>query len=1098
MPIRDDSLIAQYIRAIENPDSLGYKDGLWTGNSVHDNRNRGFGIDIANNKDAITLTRGREKQWLTEDEERNLRLSHLDYNEDVLNKYLPPENLLSQPISEEKKAMALGMLYRGDGIQSIVKNPTISKAFFHGSTEDMQHAVSDYYKGKSLGVRADNHNKFFNSKRNLESKAQEDDYKYIRRKEAWTPKNFADYEFKPGNKYSDGGLLNDAWNSLSLKEKAEMIRVAVKNGITSLPEVKEAYNKFADGGPKETWTLQDEVGYRQWRDKLPRNLKETKDSDYDMRAAYKAGAQPMWNEEDKSFHLSSRDPKKGRIFKAPHHPTYLEALAVDASQGYYPTMDSKGNTYTETWSGNTQYPREIEIPYRAYGGNLYSNGGKKSITTDNAQRAMSYLRSKGMNHVAASAIVGTLQAESGMNPAIHAQMKGDSGEGLAQWTGSRKNLFWSTLEKIEPGARKKYGSIVKVPLERQLDVVMAERPDITFAINNAKNIQTATDLMLRGYENGGGNINTLASKGQMNSIYGKWNNGYDRQFNTRLGYAKNLLNDSAQYTISQDALDAVNKDINDMDLSKLSSSGLPLLGVPGMANPNPAKAYTAPTLAWEESEPKAPIAEFKYDPQDEKLDNMRTMSNVFGMMGIENPFMDTFRQVDSYRNNPLMAIANMSAYGGKLYADGGEKDSITAKPSRQYSLKNNILGQQTVYKDGDEYYALDENNHRIPLTRDGEWGNSSNPSTWQFKDANGRTYSPQGTHYGESIIPQEKGLVDAPMTLKAINGLLGLPFEGLSYATTGDGLQHNLPEEGDALLETALLTAPVKEVGPIGKKIKGKLGVEPKYEAIIKEEPSAFKSSLDWSPEGWFGTRTGNIGYNLEDVEALKSHIPEYLQIEQQAKANGTWLKMPDGSTWEGDPRSWVQLMSKDGSKFQKRIMYHGDDNFYLGIGGKDMTPEVLGSKTLWTSTNKHLPVTYGSNHYQLTIPKETPNIVFDADGRFWNNLSAPSSYKYRNTNDVSLDLLKDDNTVNINNVVDVGANPRWKPGEKGIPSSLPTEKLYDYYDRVFKGDDIILGKNVPRKSLLGNNGNFDLLNKNIYKGLIPFVLYDFASQKNQ
>ncbi len=41
------------------------------------------------------------------------------------------------------------------------------------------------------------------------------------------------------------------------------------------------------------------------------------------------------------------------------------------------------------------------------------------------------------------------------------------------------------------------------------------------------------------------------------------------------------------------------------------------------------------------------------------------------------------------------------------------------------------------------------------------------------------------------------------------------------------------------------------------------------------KEPK-FISELDWSPEGWFRTRTGNIGYDAEDIAALNSHIPEY------------------------------------------------------------------------------------------------------------------------------------------------------------------------------------------------------------------------------
>lgn len=70
-------------------------------------------------------------------------------------------------------------------------------------------------------------------------------------------------------------------------------------------------------------------------------------------------------------------------------------------------------------------------------------------------------------------------------------------------------------------------------------------------------------------------------------------------------------------------------------------------------------------------------------------------------------------------------------------------------------------------------------------------------------------------------------------------------------------------------------------------------------------EQAPFKSELDWSPNNWLGKRADGV-YDAEDVAALKSHVPEYIEIEKTTKANGTWLKMPDGSTWKGDPRSWV------------------------------------------------------------------------------------------------------------------------------------------------------------------------------------------------
>ncbi len=40
------------------------------------------------------------------------------------------------------------------------------------------------------------------------------------------------------------------WNDLSIREKSAMMRTAIRNGITTLSEIKKAYNEFAMGGPE--------------------------------------------------------------------------------------------------------------------------------------------------------------------------------------------------------------------------------------------------------------------------------------------------------------------------------------------------------------------------------------------------------------------------------------------------------------------------------------------------------------------------------------------------------------------------------------------------------------------------------------------------------------------------------------------------------------------------------------------------------------------------------------------------------------------------------------------------------------------------------
>ena len=64
------------------------------------------------------------------------------------------------------------------------------------------------------------------------------------------PQNVLEEVVVEGNKHSEGGSLNThkKWEDLSMKERGEMIRVAIRNGITNLSDIKSKYNEFAEGG----------------------------------------------------------------------------------------------------------------------------------------------------------------------------------------------------------------------------------------------------------------------------------------------------------------------------------------------------------------------------------------------------------------------------------------------------------------------------------------------------------------------------------------------------------------------------------------------------------------------------------------------------------------------------------------------------------------------------------------------------------------------------------------------------------------------------------------------------------------------------------
>ena len=74
---------------------------------------------------------------------------------DKLDKNTP--SILAQPPSEAKKAMALGLLYRGDKLTTLFDNPTLRDAYYGGTDKDFEKAVADYYNSKNLKERAKLH-----------------------------------------------------------------------------------------------------------------------------------------------------------------------------------------------------------------------------------------------------------------------------------------------------------------------------------------------------------------------------------------------------------------------------------------------------------------------------------------------------------------------------------------------------------------------------------------------------------------------------------------------------------------------------------------------------------------------------------------------------------------------------------------------------------------------------------------------------------------------------------------------------------------------------------------------------------------------------
>lgn len=299
------------------------------------------------------------------------------------------------------------------------------------------------------------------------------------------------------------------WQDLSIKEKADRIKVGVKNGLTNMSDIRKKYNEFAMGGDKN---------YNSWKKRLKNRMHINVDSDntYDYEGYYNSNPEEAWK-------IANGDPE-GHFpddYKTVYHPTFSNYSIYDAK--YHPKYNPQalhggrweGNKYIVhrdqyhgpvdfderlnylqvaenngvslreadgTWPefdgiplagvlpnvtvtgqlGGKHVEKPDAIRVHGEGGNLYAPGGRKRTPqygNNNAQLAMQFFINKGLAPHQAAGLVGNLMRESGLNPgAVNPSSKA---YGIAQWLGSRRsNLF------------ARYGS--NPTLQQQLEYVWHE------------------------------------------------------------------------------------------------------------------------------------------------------------------------------------------------------------------------------------------------------------------------------------------------------------------------------------------------------------------------------------------------------------------------------------------------------------------------------------------------------------------------------------------------------------------------------------------------------------------------------------------------
>ena len=149
--------IIEYLKAIENPQRVGFnsKTRIWEQPTQggFDRNQIGYGLDVKWGPLAKFLAERKRKTgrvYLTEDEETYFREKYIrGYLTDTFNRntahYSNPTGGGFGVMSERKKAIAYGLLYRGDGKKLWNSGNAIYQSFWNGTDADFEKAVIDYY-----------------------------------------------------------------------------------------------------------------------------------------------------------------------------------------------------------------------------------------------------------------------------------------------------------------------------------------------------------------------------------------------------------------------------------------------------------------------------------------------------------------------------------------------------------------------------------------------------------------------------------------------------------------------------------------------------------------------------------------------------------------------------------------------------------------------------------------------------------------------------------------------------------------------------------------------------------------------------------------
>lgn len=260
----------------------------------------------------------------------------------------------------------------------------------------------------------------------------------------------------------------------------------------------------------------------------------------------------------------------------------------------------------------------------------------------------------------------------------------------------------------------------------------------------------------------------------------------------------------------------------------------------------------------------------------------------------------------------------------------------------------------------------------------------------------------------------------------------------------------------------------------------------------VPDSKAKFQSEIDW----------GKWNKEIPDNKAL---MQEYNAIEQQAKANGTWMKNPDGSAFQGTPEQFVQQNSQN---FKKAFPeYHGEilnhntnaelntiDESFFNKGAGDTGYYGKGT---YTHPKKDYTKMYGKNNHEFYLNSKNKGFLDKS------NINDAEYFK-RSDDEILQHHLPEYENKLMNYELDPSryydnAKENWlnKLNEQVKAGKISRDKLDEFTSlHNPKNGEVVIPFNNRVKSAIGNNGMFDMTNPNIYKVLVPGILGAGALQQ--